>query len=548
MFHQEGNVFYACGTPIVIAENAQGETHAYGEADGVQLSVSDLKGGIVYGGGRNVPCASTSVTMRSGLLYQLYGGGVGGEITGSIRMQLEGGVVSDTMSGGGIDDTVQDIEITATGGVVKWNFFAGGNARSCRNITVNLAHFVCYDVFTGSVNPNGVQTGNSVFTMRDGVILNLHCGGPAPVTGFVDVTVTGGYIEKQILPHPVAQGIRLHLHEGIRQEGGLGVVYPKIPEDLAVEWLPARHKNGPEFRPYRAGEDRFFDRSGEAGKLVFRFFELRNPEIPKNTARFPNFIGDCILTQFPNGEHMLIDTGLPYAEEEVVHGLAQLGIEKLEYLQLTHYHADHLGNAGALLRRFRVGTVILPKMHGIMTDPGDMRPYIDLLEEAERQQIPILRVVKGDCLTIGSGETEALVEFLNPAVAWVESADLNRESIVTRITFRGSVAMLGGDITNPTEEALALEYGEALACDLLKLSHHGIIRQSHYRYLDACSPTVAVVHNLREDGVFMTATRYQLNHIHHIPDDRIFVTGLHGRIKAVLTGEKGRVTVTTQYT
>ena len=47
---QEDNIFYACGTPITVAQNEKGETHAYCTKTGEQLSTSDLKFGKVYGG------------------------------------------------------------------------------------------------------------------------------------------------------------------------------------------------------------------------------------------------------------------------------------------------------------------------------------------------------------------------------------------------------------------------------------------------------------------------------------------------------------------
>jgi len=313
-----------------------------------------------------------------------------------------------------------------------------------------------------------------------------------------------------------------------------------------VEWLPAE-RDYLEMIQYREQDDSFYDTSDDKGKLTCRFFEVRNPEVPKYTARFPQFIGDCILIHFPNGEYMLIDTGLPYAAQEVTDGLKRLGVEKLDYFQITHMHIDHMGCAEEILRQFSVGTLILPKVRSVLPMDIYKQMYIDFLETAEQYGVPLWRVMKGDRMTVGTGQMETLVEFLNPRESWVETEDLNQASIATKITYGDTAAMFGGDITNAVEEALAVEYGDKLACDLLKLSHHGIVHQCHYAYINACAPKYVVVHNLREDGIFITATRYQLNHVHNIHDDNIFVTGACGRIKATLTGQKGGVYIQTQY-
>ncbi len=540
------NVFYACGEPIIVAENEKGETHVYRAADRVQLSETNLRGGTVYGGSQGGECDSTAVTMESGLLERLCGGSEGGVVHGPIHVCMTGGVITDALYGAGMSDTVGDITIALIGGVIKARCLAGGEAKHCRDIILNFHHVVCRDVFTGVCNEYGVQSGSTNMDMVDGVVLRLFCGGTATTEGSVDITVTGGYLEKQVVPYDVRGGIHLRLYEGVRQSGGGDTVYPMIPENLSVEWLPEERDHRMMTR-YREVDDRFYDTTEDEGKLVCRFFEVRDPGVPKYTARFPQFIGDCILIHFPNGVHMLIDTGQPYAAREVIDGLKLLGIKKLDYLQITHFHSDHMGCAREILQEFSVGMLILPKVHSIIPQDANKQKYIDLIEAAEQYGVPLWRVMKGDRMTVGNGLMETLVEFLNPAEGWVVAKDLNEASIATRITYGKTVAMFGGDITNSVEQALAAEYGDKLACDLLKLSHHGIVEQCHYDYVDSCSPKYVVVQNLREDGIFIAATRYQLNHIHHIPDNCIFVTGICGRIKATLTGEKDGVYIQGQY-
>ncbi len=544
---QEGKRFYACGTPIVVAEDERGETHVYRADDRTRLSETDLKNGWVYGGGKEEECGDTSVLMESGFLFRLCGGSERGTVNGNISVRVEDGMIAATLYGAGIADTVNgDIYIAVTGGAVKKSLAGGGEALACGNIRMELSHVVATSLYTGTLASGGVQTGDTTLRMDGGVVLTLHLGGTGVSRGRVSATIHGGYIEKKVDLHRVTEGCDLHFYEGLRQLGSDGAEYPILPDGLAVDWFD-NGNDGRAFRHYREVEDHFYDNTEEDGKLTVRFLEVRDPERPKYSARFPEFIGDCVLIHFPSGEYMLIDTGLPYAKDEVVSTLKLLGIKRLDYLQGTHYHHDHMGCAAAIMENFEVGMLILPKITVTKMDIRYAMTYIEALEAAERCGVPILRVSMGNGLTVGEGDLATRVDFLNPAEPWMETADLNRESIATRVTFRETSAMFGGDISDPVEEALADKYGAALRCDLLKLSHHAIIYQGHYKYLDACAPTVVVAQNHREDGVFMSATRYQLNHVHRIPDERIFVTGIHGRIKVTLNGEKDGIRVVTQY-
>lgn len=55
--------------------------------------------------------------------------------------------------------------------------------------------------------------------------------------------------------------------------------------------------------------------------------------------------GDAVLI-CQDGVYCLIDTGPAEAEEALLYDLHTLDVESLDYLVLTHPHADHTGNAG----------------------------------------------------------------------------------------------------------------------------------------------------------------------------------------------------------
>ena len=59
--------------------------------------------------------------------------------------------------------------------------------------------------------------------------------------------------------------------------------------------------------------------------------------------------GDAVLL-CQDGAYCLIDTGPVEAEDALLYDLDVLGVPSLDYLVLTHPHADHTGNARAALR------------------------------------------------------------------------------------------------------------------------------------------------------------------------------------------------------
>ena len=69
--------------------------------------------------------------------------------------------------------------------------------------------------------------------------------------------------------------------------------------------------------------------------------------------------GDAVLL-CQDGAYCLIDTGPVEAEDALLYDLDVLGVPSLDYLVLTHPHADHTGNARAVLRALPVKTLPLP--------------------------------------------------------------------------------------------------------------------------------------------------------------------------------------------
>ncbi len=84
--------------------------------------------------------------------------------------------------------------------------------------------------------------------------------------------------------------------------------------------------------------------------------------------------GAAVLFVTPEGKSLLIDTGwppgiggprvpagappAPSSADRIAAAARSLGIQKIDYLLMTHYHVDHVGGIDALLAKLPVGTFI----------------------------------------------------------------------------------------------------------------------------------------------------------------------------------------------
>ena len=182
---------------------------------------------------------------------------------------------------------------------------------------------------------------------------------------------------------------------------------------------------------------------------------------------------------------LLVDTGTATEERALRRALAQYGIERIDYLVLTHAHEDHIGNARFLIENLSVGRVLLP------STPGTDYAYGLLLESAA-QHTAVTVAATGQHFAFGGATAEVL--WAGDAGESTKDADANNASVVLRVTFGEQVFLFMGDAEEETEATLLENYGTAaLDCDFLKVGHHGSSTSSSAPFLMAATPTVAVI-------------------------------------------------------
>jgi competence protein ComEC len=184
--------------------------------------------------------------------------------------------------------------------------------------------------------------------------------------------------------------------------------------------------------------------------------------------------GDCMLLVFPDGQTMMIDSGVPSSEGRVMMFVRKLGLKHLGSFVLSHPHSDHIGNAikvAGYLCETMAGSVGAYYYSGFEYKSEERKLSAYLSEQGTELH---RNMRAGDTLTIGG----VSIEFFNPFDNDMHLDDLgdgplNNISLLMKFTYGKSTFLTGGDLYADREAMLAEKYGPRLCADVAKTNHHG---------------------------------------------------------------------------
>ncbi len=158
--------------------------------------------------------------------------------------------------------------------------------------------------------------------------------------------------------------------------------------------------------------------------------------------------------------------------------LLSRGRTRLDALILSHYDADHRNGALELLRRMKVGRLIVPP-------PGEDPFALELLQEAEALGVPV-DVVAEETAEIAFGKLRGVI------VPPLGSGGGNEGGLCMLLSVGEFDVLLTGDASGKTELRL-LERLELPDVELMAAGHHGSRNSSSRALLEAAAPDVAVI-------------------------------------------------------
>lgn len=203
--------------------------------------------------------------------------------------------------------------------------------------------------------------------------------------------------------------------------------------------------------------------------------------------------GDSALVITPHGRAFMVDTGgvregsYDIGSRVDVPYLLHYGVQKLDYIFLTHAHDDHAGGVKGILSKIPVGAI------GIGHEgAGD---YLQTFGTGEIGKIKKLLVPlqEGSSIELDGVRIDMLY---SPESKKVQASQLqatgNEFSNLIRVSYGEASFLFTGDLIAEQEQQV-LANGTNVASTVLKVGHHGSRTSSSREFLTAVNPGWAVI-------------------------------------------------------
>ncbi len=180
---------------------------------------------------------------------------------------------------------------------------------------------------------------------------------------------------------------------------------------------------------------------------------------------------DCALIRM-DGTVILSDTADADDFETISALLDDYGIQRIDYMILSHHDKDHIGSAAALVRSYEVGEILTP-------DYGENSgEYAALLAACSAVGVPWKRLTEDYWVELPNGTL-----LVDPPDK--DYGDDNNNSLVATVTWKGERLLFLGDAKKKRMEEFLKAAEESYA--LIKLPHHG----------DSCKPLLRLIRDTK---------------------------------------------------
>ncbi len=232
---------------------------------------------------------------------------------------------------------------------------------------------------------------------------------------------------------------------------------------------------------------------------------------------------DAIILE-SNGHFAMVDTGedydfpdgsdsrYPWREgietsykhvltDRVFRRLKELGVQKLDFILVTHTHSDHIGNVDELLSTYPVDRVYLKKYSDSRITNSErlwdnLYGYYKVLQTAAEKGVSVIQnITQGDAhFQFGDMDIQ-LYNYENETDSSGELKkiwDDNSNSLISVVKVNGKKIYLGGDLDNV--HGAEDKYGPLIGkVDLMKFNHHHDTNKSNTKdFIKNLSPSLIV--------------------------------------------------------
>lgn len=231
--------------------------------------------------------------------------------------------------------------------------------------------------------------------------------------------------------------------------------------------------------------------------------------------------GDSILLKLAHNQgNILIDTGgqlsynneKPYdlAQNKIIPYLKSEGINKLDYLILTHGDFDHVGMSINLLKKFKVNKILL-------NSNNDNSLEKQIINYSKKHHIKHKKI-KQETLKM----QKITLNFLNSQKSFNE----NDDSLIIYTKIKDQNILLMGDAEEKRENYILNTYNLPKV-DILKVGHHGSNTSTSLKLLNKIRPDISLI-SAGKNNLYGHPHKQT---IENLKNSKVLITKIDGSIK-----------------
>lgn len=190
---------------------------------------------------------------------------------------------------------------------------------------------------------------------------------------------------------------------------------------------------------------------------------------------------ECFLIEKGNAI-ALIDCGKASQGKNIVNSLKKRGIDKIDYIFITHPHEDHMGGMLEIINNFQVEKIILPNINQTKVTAKWYKKIMNHLVQ-RNYQIEIAETNKK--YNLENAEIEIISERY-------QGNNINNYSTVLKVTYGQNSIIMTGDAESAVEKEF-LKLNANIKATVLKVSHHGSKTATIEEFIDAVNPMYALI-------------------------------------------------------
>ena len=229
------------------------------------------------------------------------------------------------------------------------------------------------------------------------------------LSGAPDLRVIEPLLYKKGFHKPENQSAMMYRVKGDQRTFAFSTPRLKSPE--AIEIQSPFDSDVYDFLATLRSVPRSFDEITQALKLPEESFELLRSFLtedklvvaPKTTSgktRWRYFGHACVLVESPTNVNVLVDPLIAYENDETLARFTLNDLpDHLDYVVLTHNHADHVQIETLLAIRYKVDTIVVPSSGGSLVDPS-LKLMLEAIGFKKVIELDVFEALTKDDLTL----------------------------------------------------------------------------------------------------------------------------------------------------